>query len=77
MNWVYENWDVVGGISFLPSDDHTYPLAPYTEITKDRYDHLVSEFPTHIDYSLLSELESDDNTTCARDFACVGGNCEV
>ena len=36
-NWVYENWDMVGGLSFLPKDDHIYKLAPYEEISKEKY----------------------------------------
>ena len=28
-NWVYENWEFVGGLSFLPASDHVYKLAPY------------------------------------------------
>ena len=27
-NFVYENWDWVGGLSFLPRSDHVYQLAP-------------------------------------------------
>lgn len=74
--WVFDNWAIVGGISFLPSDDHVYRLAPYEEITEDEYNALMATFPT-IDYSFLSEFEKDDNTTGARDFACVGGSCDI
>lgn len=74
--WVFEYWSIVGGISFLPSDDHVYRLAPYEEVTEDEYNALVANFPD-IDYSFLSDFEKDDNTTGARDFACVGGSCDI
>ena len=33
-NWIYENWDIVGGLSFCrgEDEDHVYKLAPYEEI---------------------------------------------
>src|SRR6185503_912186 len=34
-NWVYENWDVVNGVSFLPFDGGKYKQTPYEEITKE------------------------------------------
>ena len=74
-NWVYENWDVVGGLSFFPSDDHVYPLAPYEEITREQYLALMETFPKHIDYTTLKEYQ--DDTTGATDYACTGGSCEL
>jgi ribonucleoside-diphosphate reductase alpha chain len=74
-NWVYENWDVVGGLSFFPSDDHVYPLAPYEEITREQYLALMETFPKHIDYTTLREYQ--DDTTGATDYACTGGSCEL
>ena len=76
MNWVYEHWDTVGGLSFLPSEDHIYRLAPYESITKEEYETRLASFP-QLDYSLLSALEKDDNTTGARDYACTSGTCEL
>ena len=35
--WVHENWDSIGGLSFLPKDNHIYQLAPYQEITEDEF----------------------------------------
>ena len=34
LHWIQQNWDIVGGLSFLPYDDHVYELAPYEKITK-------------------------------------------
>lgn len=76
MNWVYEHWGEIGGLSFLPSDDHVYRLAPYEEITKEQYEELVAAFPKDIDYSILAALEDDDNTSGGGN-GCEGSLCEV
>jgi len=75
-NWVYENWDIVGGLSFLPRADHFYKLAPYEEITKERYEQLAKNFP-EIDFSKIVLYEYEDATTGSKELACVGGACEV
>jgi len=76
-NWVYENWQYVGGISFLPYSEHTYRQAPYQEITEAEYYLATADFPTEIDWSLLSAYEFEDNTTGTQSLACSAGNCEV
>lgn len=76
-DWVYKNWDIVSGISFLPFDDHVYPQAPYQAIDKNVYDNLVARMPKHIDWSLLSAYELEDNTSGAQELACVSGQCEL
>jgi len=75
-NWVYANWDQIGGLSFLPRSNHIYRLAPYEEITKTQYDDLVAKFP-EIDFAKLVIYEQDDVTTGAKELACVSGVCEV
>ncbi|OHA88653.1 MAG: ribonucleoside-triphosphate reductase [Candidatus Zambryskibacteria bacterium RIFCSPHIGHO2_01_FULL_43_27] len=75
-NWVYQNWDIVGGLSFLPKSDHVYRLAPYEKITEERYLELMSRFPK-IDFSKLVLYEEDDKTTGSKEYACVGGLCEI
>lgn len=74
--WVYENWDHVGGISFLPHSDHSYVQAPYTEIDSYEYDDLVKEMPK-INWDLLKEYEREDATTGTQELSCKGGACEV
>lgn len=73
-NFVYANWDLVGGLTFLPRNDHIYQLAPYEEITKEEYEERVKAIGK-IDFSKLSQYEAQDNTTGAREFACVSGSC--
>lgn len=75
-NWVYENWDMVGGISFLPKSDHVYKLAPYEEISKEQYEMIAEHFP-EIDFSKIVLYEYDDETTGSKELACVSGTCEI
>lgn len=75
-NWVYKNWDIVNGISFLPYDNHKYQQPPYEAITEFEYNDLVTKTPI-IDYSQLSFFETEDGTEGAKSFACVAGVCEI
>jgi ribonucleoside-diphosphate reductase alpha chain len=75
-NFVYENWDSIGGLSFLPRSEHVYQLAPYQEITKEEYEKRTKAIGK-IDFSKLSQYEAADNTTGAKEFACVSGVCEI
>ena len=75
--WVYENFDKISGISFLPYTDHVYKQAPYQDITKEEYLELKNKMPTTIDFSLLKNYEFEDNTTGSQELACTGGVCEL
>lgn len=75
-NWLYENWDIIGGLSFLPREEYSYLLAPYEEITKERYEDMVAKMPK-IDYSQILLYEHEDMTDVKKELACVGGICEI
>ncbi|MEK7390742.1 MAG: ATP cone domain-containing protein [Patescibacteria group bacterium] len=75
-NWVYKNWDIVGGLSFLPRDNHVYQLAPYEEIDEKKYFEL-SERLKHIDYSKIITYEKTDELDVKKELACVGNVCEI
>jgi len=75
-NWVYENFDDIVGISFLPADGGSYDMAPYEEIDKDRYEKMKADFKK-IDYTQLSRYELEDQTTGAQTLACTGNVCEI
>lgn len=75
--WVYQNWDIVGGISFLPYSDHTYQQAPYIDTDESGYNQFVAESPDHIDWTILPFYESDDNTTGTQSLSCTSGSCEL
>ena len=74
--WVYKNWDLISGISFLPKADSIYQLAPYEEITQQKYIELKKEMP-EINFDELDKFEKEDNTIGAQEFACSGNNCEL
>ncbi len=77
-SWVYENFDVASGVSFLPHSDHTYQQAPYQDIEPDEYLEWKQRFEVvHIDWQKLSEFEKEDNTSGSRELACTAGVCEV
>ena len=74
--WISDNWDIIGGLSFFPRENHVYRLAPYETIDKKTYEALASKFPV-IDYSKLIIYERTDETEQAKELACAGGTCEV
>lgn len=75
-NWVYKNWDIACGLSFLPYDGGMYKLAPYEAISKKEYDERIAKFPV-IDYTKLSFFETEDTTEGAKSYACIGDKCEI
>lgn len=72
--WVYNNFDAVSGISFLPYSDHVYQQAPYEPITKEKYQELLKEYPKELSWDIDEEM---DYTEGAQTLACVGGACEI
>ena len=75
-NWVYQNWEIINGISFLPYDGGKYELAPYEEIDHRTYERLIKTLPL-INYTQLSQYELEDNTQGKAEYACVGDKCEI
>ncbi|MAO21569.1 MAG: hypothetical protein CMJ25_12530 [Phycisphaerae bacterium] len=75
--FVYEHFDEMSGVSFLPYNEHTYQQAPYQEVGKSEYQELLDIMPSSIDWSLLSEYESEDNTAGSQTLACSGDSCEI
>src|SRR5210317_1613581 len=75
--WVYEHFDKVSGISFLPFSEHTYQQAPYQDIDADTYEELLTQMPKHVNWSMLQEFEKEDTTSGGRELACTAGVCEV
>jgi len=75
--FVYEHFDEMSGVSFLPHSDHTYQQAPYQDCGKHDYEYLLSCMPDSIDWSKLSEYENEDNTVAMQTMACTGDACEI
>ena len=75
--WVYEHFDEVSGISFLPFSEHTYQQAPYQDIDEAQYKDWVKKMPNKVDWSKLQDFEKEDTTSGGRELACTAGVCEV
>lgn len=76
VEWLYRNWEMLGGLSFLPRDNHVYMLAPYEETTKEKFEEMSKRFE-NIDYSKIVTYEHEDETQGSKELACVGGVCEI
>lgn len=76
-SWVWDHFDDVSGISFLPKSDHSYRQAPYEAISKEEYDALVKESPKEIKWENLAEYELEDNTDSSQTLACSADGCEI
>ena len=75
--WVWEHFDEVSGVSFLPFSDHTYKQAPYQDCTEEEYKELLKALPKDVDWAELGDYEKEDNTAGTQTFACSGNSCEV
>jgi len=75
--WVYKNFDWMSGVSFLPFSEHTYQQAPYQDTNKEGYEFLLKQMPKNIDWTKLSEYETQDMTISSQELACVAGACEI
>ena len=75
-SWIYDNWDMVGGLSFLPRNDFVYQLAPYEATTEVHYLELMKRWE-NVDFSKIVTYEKIDETQGAKELACVSGVCEI
>ena len=77
MQWIWDNFDLASGISFLPYSEHTYAQAPYQEIDQETYESLVAEMPEELNWDDLANFEKEDMTAGSQTMACSGGACEI
>jgi len=76
--WIYDNFDICSGVSFLPHSEHSYEQAPYQECTAKEYKELLAIMPKDVDWSRLGEWEKDDSALeNMKELACSAGNCEI
>lgn len=79
--WLYENWEIIGGISFLPFFEggtvYKHSMLPYQTITKEEYDDLKSRMPK-VNYAKIVYYEDNTNYNInpKETAACSGGLCE-
>lgn len=76
-NWVYQNYEKISGLSFLPMSDHTYAQAPYQDCDEATYAALVARMPTNVNWSDLTKYETTDTTTGTQELSCSAGFCEI
>jgi ribonucleoside-triphosphate reductase len=75
--WVYNHFDFMSGVSFLPFSDHTYAQAPYQDTDEAGYKTLLAKMPKDVDWNKLAEYEMSDMTVGAQELACAAGFCEI
>jgi ribonucleoside-diphosphate reductase alpha chain len=75
--WVYDNFDYMSGISFLPFSEHSYKQAPYQDCTEEEYNDLLSKMPKNVDWLKLADYEKSDMTIGSQELACAAGFCEI
>ena len=75
--WVWDNFDRISGVSFLPYADHSYQQAPYQEIFEDEYNEWMKKTVHEIDWSRITEYEKEDMTENTKELACTAGACEI
>ena len=78
-SWVYNHFDRISGISFLPFSEHTYRQAPYQDCTEEEYLNALDAMPKNVDWSKLADFEKEDFTVGSQELACSSssGGCEV
>ena len=75
--YVYEHFDEMSGVSFLPTDEHVYQQAPYQDCTLEEYEAALAAMPATINWAALSDYEKEDGTKSSQTFACSGDVCEI
>jgi len=75
--WVYENFEHMSGVSFLPFSDHVYKQAPYQDTDEAGYKELLAKMPKDVDWAKLSDYEKIDHTIASQELACSAGGCEI
>ena len=78
-DWVWEHFDEVSGIAFLPKDEseHRYTQLPYQDCEREDLELLKQKMPEEIDWSILSRYEKKDTTRGSQTLACTGNSCEI
>ena len=75
--WVYNNFDYMSGVSFLPFSEHTYKQSPYQDCDKKEYEGLLKRMPKNVEWDKLAEYEKTDMTISSQELACAAGFCEI
>ena len=76
-SFVYDNFDSMSGVSFMPMTEHTYNQEPYQDCTKEQYQELLDRMPTDVAWDSFSGYEKEDLTIGSQELACTANSCEV
>jgi ribonucleoside-diphosphate reductase alpha chain len=76
-DWVFEHFDLITGVSFLPHSEHTYVQAPFQTIDEGEYLFRKLTMPESLPWEMLSVYELEDTTTGSQTLACTAGVCDV
>ena len=76
-SWIYDNFDIASGLSFLPRNDMVYEQAPYQDCSQDTYKEFSKKMPEFIDWTKLKDYETEDNTVGNQTLACTADSCEI
>jgi ribonucleoside-diphosphate reductase alpha chain/ribonucleoside-triphosphate reductase len=75
--WVWNYWDEIVAVSFLPLTDSFYSLMPYESIDEETYNNMLEELPK-FSPSLLSQYEKEEyNRDDDLSSDCDSGVCGV
>jgi ribonucleoside-diphosphate reductase alpha chain len=74
--WLWDGFDKLSGLSFLPYDGHTYQQAPYEAVTEEQYTQIKEE-EVSINWEEFRGYENTDNTEGTQTLACTGSSCEI
>jgi ribonucleoside-diphosphate reductase alpha chain len=75
--WLWQHWNAVSGVSFLPKEDHCYQQAPFEAISEEVYNTMSKSMPMDVDWNLLSAYELEDTTKASHAMACTANGCEL
>ena len=77
--WVWNHFDEMSGVSFLPFSETTYKQMPYQDCTKEEYEELLAKMPKNVDWTKLSKYEKIDHTAGSQTAACSAdvSGCEI
>lgn len=74
--WVWDNWDWVVAVSFIPLNDSFYKLMPYESITEMEYTELKKRMRPFIP-ALISKYEVENEQYDIVDDDCANGVCPI
>lgn len=74
IQWIYDNQDIIGGLTFFPRREYKFDYLPIEKISEEEYNQRIKELPS-IDWELLWIFEQEDYTTASKEYACAGDSC--